>query len=91
MSEIIIISLAKTMLPEHIFSLKLVSHARTFLRKDLREKIYKEAYVKKLRKRPYESLCSHVRKRPYETICLYWNTSGVLKMRNKNGDILSVF
>ena len=51
-------------------SFKLVSHARIFLRKDLREKIHKEAYVKKLRKRPYESLCSHVRKRPYETICL---------------------
>ena len=36
-----------------LVSIKLVSHARIFLRKDLREKIYKEAYVKKLRKIPY--------------------------------------
>ena len=49
---------------------KLVSLASIFLRKDLREKIHKEACLKKLRKRPHESLCSHVRKRPYETICL---------------------
>ena len=57
-------------LKDERMSLKLVSHACIFLRKDLREEIHKEAYIKKLRKRPYESLCSHVRNRPYETICL---------------------
>ena len=45
-----------------MISLKLVSHARIFLRKGLQQKIRKAAYVKKLRKRSYESLCSHVRK-----------------------------
>ena len=41
--------------------------ARTYEKKYTKNK---EAYIKKLRKIPYEPLCSHVRKRPYETICL---------------------
>ena len=64
---------------EHVFAVKLplqvTWHLKacftcTYLRKDLREKIHKEAYVKKIRKRPYEPLSSHVRKRLYKTICL---------------------
>ena len=68
---------------------KLVSHARIFLRKDLREKIHKEAYVTKLRKRPYESLCSYVRKRLYDDR-RFWIRPTNLD-RNVSGYYISTF